>query len=90
MHSWPETGQATHFPPLVAGISFRSEDQPPVRARRPELLIAREGRALSLPSSQVLLLQKVPFNGLCWPGGSEGKWAAWSSVSWESLRVPAQ
>lgn len=76
MHSWPEMGQATHFPSLVTSIAFRSQIRPPVRARRPELLTAGKGKALSLPSSQAHLLQTALFSGLCWVGDSEAEWAA--------------
>lgn len=53
MHLWPGRGQATHFPPLVTGISFRSLAQTTSQGQEARtLLAAGKGRAPSLPSSQ--------------------------------------
>lgn len=50
MHLWPGRGQATHFPPLVTGISFRSLAQTTSQGQEARtLLAAGKGRAPPSP-----------------------------------------
>lgn len=76
MHLWPGMGQATHFLPLVTGISFRSLAQITSQGQEAGTLLAGKGRVPSLRSSQAPLLQPARPSGLRRAGDGESKGAA--------------